>query len=266
MTGAHTSVMRAFLFTIGLLTIAASLAFALGGGGGLTGSGGGSSFAPASPGAIGGTTSSTGQFTNIAVGASVPALDGTTGDASVTAAFVCTTNNVSCVTQQNNVSSGTVRLLELDSANNVQLGPANGTGAAGITMSAATGNSIFLETAGTPRVTITGTQTTVNAGVVLQSTGGAAPTATCSGGSTGVSIAAGSTNNRGQIVTSSSASTNCTITWSASGTWGQAPFCVFGDAAASITPTAVSTGACGTSTCVLDFASATSKTFNWICL
>ena len=102
-------------------------------------------------------------------------------------------------------------------------------------------------------------------GGLFNATGGAVPTATCSGGSTGVSITAGSTNNRGQIVTSSSASTNCTITWSAASTWPQAPFCVFQDAAASITPTAVSTGACGTSTCVLDFASATSKTFNYLC-
>jgi hypothetical protein len=107
---------------------------------------------------------------------------------------------------------------------------------------------------------------TSTAGGVISSTGGAIPTATCSGGSTGVSIAAGSTNNRGQIVTSSSASTNCTVTWSAAATWPQAPFCVVSDGSASITPTGVSVGATGTSTFVIDFASATSKTFNWVCM
>jgi hypothetical protein len=44
------------------------------------GGGGGGSFAPASPGPIGGTTSNTGQFTNVAVGTSVPTLDGVAGD------------------------------------------------------------------------------------------------------------------------------------------------------------------------------------------
>lgn len=103
-------------------------------------------------------------------------------------------------------------------------------------------------------------------GSIVSSTGGAIPTATCSGGSTGVSIAAGSTNNRGQIVTSSSASTNCTVTWSAAAAWPQAPFCIVDDAAASITPTGVSVGATSTSSMVIDFASAASKTFNWVCM
>lgn len=118
----------------------------------------------------------------------------------------------------------------------------------------------------TGNISSTTGQIKTTAGGVIQTSGGAIPTATCSGGSTGVSIAAGSTNNRGQIVTSSSASTNCTITWSAASTWSNAPFCSFDDGAASITPTAVSVGACGTATCVIDFASATSKTFNWVCM
>jgi len=37
----------------------------------------------AAPGALGGTTSNTGQFTNLAVGASVPTLNGTTGDITI---------------------------------------------------------------------------------------------------------------------------------------------------------------------------------------
>ncbi len=104
------------------------------------------------------------------------------------------------------------------------------------------------------------------AGGVISSAGGALPTATCSGGATGVSLATGSTNNRGALTTSSSASTNCTITWSAAGTWPQAPFCVFTDANSSVTPAAYSAGACGTSTCVVDFASATSKVINYLCM
>lgn len=96
--------------------------------------------------------------------------------------------------------------------------------------------------------------------------GATAPTATCSGGSTGVSVTGGSANNRGQMTTSSTASTNCTITWSANGTWPQAPFCVFTDGSGSTTPTAFSTGSCGTSTCTFDFASATSKVVNWVCM
>ena len=109
-------------------------------------------------------------------------------------------------------------------------------------------------------------QISATSGAVISSTGGTAPTVTCSGGSTGTSVTAGSTNNRGSIVSSSSASTNCTITWSAASAWNQAPFCQFTDGNASVTPVAYSTGACGTSTCVVDFVSATSKTIVYMCM
>lgn len=140
----------------------------------------------------------------------------------------------------------------------------------------------------TDSVTVLAKSMNVLGGATLQQTGGTAPTATCSGGSTGVAIEANanctgntapfacctgsgtgtcrqSTNNHGVILTSSSASTNCTITFSASGTWNQAPFCTYDDGAASVTPTAVSAGATSTTTAVLDFASATSKTFVYHC-
>lgn len=110
------------------------------------------------------------------------------------------------------------------------------------------------------------TNLAATAGGPISVTGGSVPTITCSGGSTGTSVAAGSTNNRGQVVTSSSASTNCTITWNSGVPFPQAPFCMFVDGSASITPTTFSTGACGTTTCVFDFASATSKTVNYLCL
>lgn len=127
-------------------------------------------------------------------------------------------------------------------------------------------NSIILAPGDETGLGIQGGQVLIENGFTLQSIGGTIPTATCSGGSSGVSIASGSTNNRGQLTTSSSASTNCTITWSTSGAWFNNPFCVFTDANASVTPVAYSTGACSTSTCVVDFVSATSKNINWMCL
>jgi hypothetical protein len=97
-------------------------------------------------------------------------------------------------------------------------------------------------------------------------TWGTAPTVTCSGGSTGASVTAGSTNTSGQIITSSIASTNCTLTFSTTtNPPPYAPFCSVDDGSASITPSSVSVGATSATTMVIDFASATSKTFNYVC-
>lgn len=177
-------------------------------------------------------------------------------------------------------ASQDLSLITQDTSNNFYFGCASGTGSCSSgssenadnyfgTNNAHTFHFCFDnagQTSCTDSETLTATAFNILTGATLQSAGGAIPTATCSGGSTGVSIATGSTNNRGQIVTSSSASTNCTITWSAAGVWNQAPFCVASDGSGSTTPAAVAVGTTGTSTMVLDFASATSKTFNWVCL
>jgi hypothetical protein len=61
----------------------------------------GSSFSPASPGAIGGTTSNTGQFTKLAVGASVPTLPAATGDVEITGSLATGGNSTTGATAGN---------------------------------------------------------------------------------------------------------------------------------------------------------------------
>lgn len=148
--------------------------------------------------------------------------------------------------------------------------------------------ALGLSNASNGNLTISTASAIFNGGTLISNTGGTSPTATCSGGSTGVVVSAGnssctgsaapfpcctgsgaghcsnSTDNKGMIQTSSSASTSCTITFNH--TWPQSPACVVGDGAASITPTAVSSGDTSTTTFVMDFASATSKVFNWVCM
>lgn len=131
---------------------------------------------------------------------------------------------------------------------------------------ASAAHNVNISIANTAGIKLGSTNILAQGGETLESSGGSVPTGTCSGGSTGVSFGLNSTNNRGSMTTSSSASTNCTITWSASGSWTQPPYCVFTDGSASITPTSFSTGACGGTTCIFDFASATSKVVNYVCL
>ena len=61
-------------------------------------SGGGGSFNAAAPGPIGGTTSNTGQFTDVAIGTSVPTLDGTTGNLTAAGAIALGGNTSSGLT------------------------------------------------------------------------------------------------------------------------------------------------------------------------
>jgi hypothetical protein len=209
----------------------------------------------------------TGSFQVGSLGVGV-AADGTSGDTKTSGTFLCGTNNVSCITEAD--TGGTQRkLIALDNSNNLNIGPSTGSGINGTVINAGAAEQIQLTVGGIAALTIGASGTKNISGLngwTFQSTGGTAPTVTCSGGSTGTSVTTGSTNNRGSIVSSSSSSTSCTITWSASGTWNQAPFCHFFDAGASITPVAYSTGACGTSTCVVDFASAASKTIGYMCM
>jgi hypothetical protein len=105
------------------------------------------------------------------------------------------------------------------------------------------------------------------AGGIISATGGTAPTLTAGCNGAGSGVTAGSTNNRGIITTQTAASTTCTITWSAAAAWPQAPFCIFYDANASITPKIYSTGACGTATCVVDYASvAVATPVGYLCM
>lgn len=146
-------------------------------------------------------------------------------------------------------------------------GAIGGTTPAAGTFTTLTGTTITATTGFVASGTGASAISATNGGVISSALGtGSIPTATCSGGSTGVSIAATSTDNRGQITTSSSASTNCTITFNH--TWPQAPFCVFTDANSSVTPVAYSFDVAGSGTTAVkfDFASATSKVVNYLCL
>jgi hypothetical protein len=111
-----------------------------------------------------------------------------------------------------------------------------------------------------------GTYLTANNGGVIQSTGGAAPTLTAGCNGAGSSVLTGSTNNRGQFTTQTAAATTCTLTFSAAGIWNQAPFCLFADADASITPVAFAAGAITAATAIVDFVSASNKIINYICM
>jgi len=71
-----------------------------------TGGGGGNTFSAASPGAIGGTTSNTAQFTNVAIGASVPPLDGTIGDLTLAAGFATGGSAVPALAGDSTVARG----------------------------------------------------------------------------------------------------------------------------------------------------------------
>lgn len=105
----------------------------------------------------------------------------------------------------------------------------------------------------------------MNNGTTVQMIGGAAPTCACTGGSPTCAVPSG-VNNRGQIQFSGgTAVTTCTLTFSAAGLWHQAPYCQFTDANASITPAIYSSGACGTTTCVVDFAAAAAANINYHC-
>jgi len=148
----------------------------------------------------------------------------------------------------------------------------NGTGCSATAVRSFTDNGTITPSGALPTVNNTGgfvistgnpKGLQLTSGSVFSTTGGTAPTATCSGGSTGVSLAAGSTDNRGIITTSSSASTNCTITFNH--TWPQAPFCDFTDANASATPLGYSADTVNTTTAKFDFASATSAKVTYHC-
>lgn len=100
---------------------------------------------------------------------------------------------------------------------------------------------------------------------VLVSHGGSAPTITA-GCTAGGGNAVAGTNYAGQITTGATAATTCTMTFSATNPFSVAPYCVFTDANASTTPVAYSAGAVGTTTAVIDFASASSKKINYVCV
>lgn len=104
----------------------------------------------------------------------------------------------------------------------------------------------------------------LTAGSVFSVTGGTAPTLTAGCNGAGSAVAAGSTDNRGKITTQTAASTTCTLTFNH--TWPQAPFCVAGDAEATITPAAYSVGATGTGTVVFNFVSAANDVFDYVCM
>ena len=102
-------------------------------------------------------------------------------------------------------------------------------------------------------------------GNAIQSTGGTKPT--CSAATGTCATATGSTNNRGQIqLAGGTAVTTITLTFSAAGVWKQAPFCIFTDGNATITPLAYSAGAISTSTAVVDFVSASAANINYVCM
>jgi hypothetical protein len=127
--------------------------------------------------------------------------------------------------------------------------------------------TMTFDTNNTQRILISAAgDVTLGNGNTFSSTGGAAPTLSAGCNGAGSSVTTGSTNNRGQLTTQTALATTCTITWSAAGVWGQSPFCVFDDAGANIAPKTVSVGACGTSTCVIDFVSAANDKFNWVCM
>ena len=120
---------------------------------------------------------------------------------------------------------------------------------------------LTLQAGGQGQIAVTSGAVSLPAGAALQSTGGTAPTLTAGCNGAGSSVTAGSTNNRGKITTQTAASTSCTITWSASGVWNQAPFCVF-MGTPGLTP-----GACTTSTCVVNFTSISAATpITYLCM
>ncbi len=242
-------------------------------------------FTSSSPGPIGGTTSSTGQFTQACTGPSPCTLP---SNANGFAADILGNSSTAAVLGSH---IATIVGLYFPAAPGTALSSTTG-GYYGSTsqniIEAVTSTALNIN--GNQVVLANATSLSANAGNTIQSTGGTAPTMTCSGGSAGVVVSAGpssctgstapfpcctgagtgpnctgATNNRGIVQTSSSASTNCTITWSASGTWNQPPVCIFGDGSASVTPTGVAAGSCGTATCVFDFASVASKDFVYHC-
>jgi hypothetical protein len=92
---------------------------------------------------------------------------------------------------------------------------------------------------------------------------GGSITITAGCGGAGSSVTSGSSDNRGQFTTANAASTTCTITFGTA--FATAPFCVFGDGNASVTPVAYSAGATSTTTAVVDFASVSNAKINYVC-
>lgn len=211
------------------------------------------------PGPIGGTTSSTGQFTKLASGTSPAVLPPTQGWGS----FEVNGSGGNCVIVGSHIATFA----------GIYFGPCNGT--PGSSTNGYTGStsqniieavtSTALNINGNQRVLITDTAVSANNGNAIQSTGGAAPTISAGCNGAGSSVTAGSTNNRGQVTTQTAAATTCTISFSAAGVWAQAPFCIAADSQAQITPAAYSVGATTTSTFVVDFVSASNDKFNYVC-
>jgi hypothetical protein len=152
-------------------------------------------------------------------------------------------------------------------------------------------SSDSFQISGTTNVTVANHEMTMVGGATFQSAGGTTPSCSaatgtcavasntnCTGSATpwpqctgsGTGTVSTSTNNRGEIhLTGGSAVTSITLTFSASGLWGQAPYCTFTQAGAAAVPLAYSSplGSCAsTSACVITLASATTADIAYTCL
>lgn len=133
-----------------------------------------------------------------------------------------------------------------------------------IKAAAYTGGTLSVTTVNGTTGTFSGNLIT-SGGALISPAGGTIPN--CSAATGTCVTATGSTNNRGQIqLTGGTAVTTITLTWSGAGVWAHSPFCTFSDGNASITPLGYSAGACGTSTCVIDFAAVTATNINYVCM
>lgn len=126
----------------------------------------------------------------------------------------------------------------------------------------ATGGGAIQSTGGTAPTCSAATGTCVTV-ANANCTGSTTPWACCTGSTTGT--CSGSTNNRGQIhLTGGSSVTAVTLTFSAAGTFGQAPYCEF-SSSSTINPISP-LGPCGaTSSCIAAITSATAADINYQC-
>jgi hypothetical protein len=139
-------------------------------------------------------------------------------------------------------------------------------------------NQLFLQVAGTTIVSVIATalrgqtDNTYDLGTTtlrwrdfflgrhINTAGSTAPTV----GTCGTSPSITGFDTAGQVTTGSSATTACTITFGVA--FVAAPTCVITDANGSITPAAFSVGTVSTSSVIINYASATSTKFNFICI
>jgi hypothetical protein len=98
----------------------------------------------------------------------------------------------------------------------------------------------------------------------FSSTQATAPTLTAGCNGAGSSVAAGSTDITGTFTTQTGAATTCTLTFNVG--FSAAPTCLFTDGNASVTPISYSSGAVTGSTAVVDFASASNRVVQYLCI